>query len=343
MLSRDADSVFWIGRNIERAEATARMIDVHYHYGLESPLVGETFRWSSILAISGQQQRYAEKYGEPDERGILQFFAFDQSNPTSIHSCIYQARENARMIRDQVSSEMWECLNHIYLDYRQWNVKKVLAATPHTFFQKVKDSSHLFQGITNRTLMMGEARDFHDAGRFLERADQTARILDVKYHDLLPKFSADQPEWVQRQEQRQGERVRGQFQGPDPASVGGPVDLHGWIAVLKSVGAFEAFRKTYHQGVSPTRVAEFLILNPQFPASVRHSIGRIDGCLRRVTGNSGSGPSNPAERAVGRLYQDLNYLSAQEIIAGGLHEFLTNVQDRCVDIGNEIANTFLRY
>lgn len=334
MLSRDADCVFWIGRYIERAEATARMIDVHYHYGLESPLVGATFRWSSILAISGQQAKFETSYAEQDERSILEFFAFDSNNPSSIACCLFNARENARMIRDQISSEMWECLNRVYLDYRKLNVKSVMASSPHSFFQRVKDSSHLFQGITNRTLMMGETRDFHDAGRFLERADQTARILDVKYHDLLPRFAAEVTALTEpHQSQSQG----------DPGSVGGPVDLHGWLAVLKSVGAYEAFRKTYHQGVTPARVADFLILNPKFPASVRHSIGRIDGCLRRVSGNSSAGPANSAERSVGRLYQDLNYLSADEIIEAGLHEFLTDVQTRCIDIGNAIADTFLRY
>ncbi|AIE84817.1 alpha-E domain-containing protein [Fimbriimonas ginsengisoli] len=328
MLSRHAASAFWIGRYIERAEATARMIDVHYHFGLESPLVGELFRWSSILAISSQEEAFNKRYSQQDERSVLHFFAFDTENPSSIQACIRAARENARSIRDQISSEMWECLNRFYLDYQAWDVDRVLETSPFGFFQKVKDGSHLFQGITNRTLMMGEARDFHDAGRFLERADQTTRILDVKYHDLLPRFAVREtvPPTV-----------------PAPDSVGGPLDVHGWIAVLKSVGAYEAFSKTFRQGVTPARVAEFLILNPQFPASVRHSIGRIEGCLRRVSGNRDLAPQNEAERAVGRLYSDLNYTRAEEIISGGLHEFLHGVQMRCLDIGNAIYANYLTY
>ncbi len=333
MLSRHADSAFWIGRYIERAEATARMIDVHYHFGLESPLVGEALRWSSILAISGQEVAFAARHARQDERAILDFFAFDESSPSSIYSCLKSARENARSIRDQISSEMWECVNRIYLDFRAWDVDRVLATSPFAFFQKVKDGSHLFQGITNRTLMMGETRDFHDAGRFLERADQTARILDVKYHDLLPRFAGAGIK----------ETVPPTLTGPDPVSIGGPVDVHGWIAVLKSVGAFEAFSKTFRQGVTPALVAEFLILDPRFPASIRHSVGRVEGCLRRISGNRDLAPRNEAERAVGRLYNDLNYSRAEDIIAGGLHEFLEDVEDRCALLGSAIQRTYLSY
>lgn len=327
MLSRHADASFWTGRYIERAEATARMIDVHYHFGLESPLVGETMRWSSILAISGLEDTFSQRYGEPTERAILEFFAFDPKNGSSIFSCLRSARENGRSIRDQISSEMWECLNRQYLDFREWDVERVLRNSPFAFFQKVKDGAHLFQGITNRTLMMGEARDFFDAGRFLERADQTARILDVKYHDLLPQFAG----------------VSSGVRTGDAGSVGGPVDTHGWVSVLKSVGAYEAFRKTNRRGVSPAAVAEFLVLNPQFPASVRHAIGRVEGCLRRISGNRDLTPANAAERELGRLYNDLNYLRAEEIVAEGLHEFLEDVQDRCTAIGNAIHATYLRY
>lgn len=320
MLSRHADAAFWIGRYVERFEATARLIDVHYHFGLESPTVGEALRWSSILAIADDRENFAERYADQDERSILQFFAFDEKNPSSILSCLRYARENARTIRDQISSEMWQCLNGFYLEYSTWDVDRVLMAGPFAFFLRVKNGSHLFQGIANRTLAMGETRDFHDAGRFLERADQTARILDVKYHDLLPAYA-----------------------GTGTDGVGGAVDVHGWVSVLKSVGAFEAFRKTHRQGVTPARVAEFLVLDAKFPASVRHCIGRVDGCLRRVSGNRDLAPSNDAERACGSLYNDLNYLKGSEIVRSGLHAFLESVEDRCAEIGSTISSTYLRY
>lgn len=339
MLCRDADSCFWIGRYVERAEATARMIDVHYHFALESlgrQTLVETGQWSSLLAISGEQERFEARYSEQTEYNILQFFAFDTQNPNSICSCIRSARENARSIREQISSEMWESLNRTYLEMRDWNIERVLSVSPHEFFQWVKNASHLFQGIMNRTLMMGESRDFLDAGRFLERANQTARILDVKYHDLLPRYKDGEGVIISSPPLPPSAGL------PDPLGVGGPIDVHGWIAVLKSVGAYEAFRKTYSQ-VTPARVADFLILSPKFPASVRHSISRVEGCLRRISGNSDTIPANAAERAIGKLHSQLNYVTAREIILNGLHEFLEDVQSRCNDIGGAITETYLKY
>lgn len=330
MLSRHADSAFWIGRYVERAEATARAIDVHYHFGLESPFTGKALTWESILAISGQSDLFSERYEVQDERNILYFFAFDDGNPNSIRSCLHFARENGRSIRDQISSEMWQCLNTNYLRFREWNINRALAS-PYAFFEQVKEGGHLFRGITERTLLHGETRQFWDVGQYLERADQTARILDVKYHDLLPRFqsTAAIPEPPDP--------------SVDPATVGGPIDTHGWIAVLKSVGAFEAFRKTFRQGVSPSRVAEFLILHPDFPASIRFSVGKVEEGLRRISGNRDRSPANAAERAVGRLYNDLNYLRAEDIVAGGLHEFLDDVQKACSHIGGAVITTYLRY
>lgn len=325
MLSRDADSCFWIGRYIERAEATARMIDVHYHFRLESAWLSEPTRWSSILSISGNLEEYRMRYADEDERSILQFFVFDTTNDNSIRSCIRAARENARAIREQISSEMWQCINTTYLDLCEWSVDRVYERSPHSFFQWVKDASHLFQGIANRTLMMGESRDFLDAGRFLERAGQTARILDVRYHDLMALAEETN---LRAQTLIGAEEV---------------VNVHGWIALLKSVGAYEAFRKTFHEGVTPARVAAFLILNPSFPASARHSIGRVDGCLRRISGNREPTPSNAAERAVGRLYSELTYLTPDEMIARELHLFLGHLQVQCNEIGSAIAATYLQY
>jgi len=330
MLCRDAESCFWIGRYIERAEAAARTLDVHYHFGLESSDVGSTAQWTSLLSISGHAEEFAARYTEQSERNILEFFAFEDENPGSIRAC----RENARSIRENISSEMWESLNRTFLGYREWNVERVFAGSPHEFFQWVKDASHLFQGITNRTLMMGESRDFLDAGRFLERADQTARILDVKYHDLLPRFAPA--------EEGIADMIPPPPAAQDPLGIGGPVDIHGWISVLKSVGAYEAFRKTYPQ-VTPTAVADFLILSQRFPASIRHSISRVEGCMRRVSGNHGPSPANAAEREIGKLHSQLNYITAEEVIADGLHEFLEHVQARCSDIGLAITDTYLRY
>jgi uncharacterized alpha-E superfamily protein len=184
--------------------------------------------------------------------------------------------------------------------------------------------------------MQGEAREFFDAGRFLERGDQTARILDVKYHDLLPRY--------QRQESP-APLVPTPI-GPvpvDPTDVGGPVDVHGWATVLKSVGAFEAFRKTYRQGISPDLIVQFLVLSQDFPASLRFCVGKTDNALRRISGNRDLSPGNEAERKIGKLYNELNYTTADEIIAGGLHEFLEEVQVKTIRVGEAIHDTYLQY
>lgn len=339
MLCREADSCYWIGRYVERAEATARMVDVHYHAALESPLppgqgsVEETefspIRWQSLLAISGSADQYYKSYTTENDRDVLHFFAFDLDNPNSILTTWKYARENARSIRELLASEMWESLNISFLELRQWNAERVLAGSPHEFFQIVKNASHLFQGILNRTMLMGEARDWLDCGRFLERACQTACLLDVKYHDLLPIYANSLP--------------NGDAERPSPYGVGGPLDTHGWIAVLKSVSAFEMYRKTHLDGIRPANVVDFLVLCPQFPASVRHGIGRVEGCLRRISGNLGEAPSTEPERLVGRLRADLTYSRPEEIISDGLHEFLDGVQQRCFAIGNAIRQTYLSY
>lgn len=318
MLCREADACFWIGRYVERAEATARMVDVHYSTALEmsSPTQAEVLHWETLLAIAGSTEAYAARYTGQNDHDVLHFFAFDVENPNSILSCWERARHSARVVREQLSSEMWESLNAAYLRMREWNVEKLLADSPHVFFQMVKDASHLFQGILNRTMLMDEARDWLDAGRFLERASQTPRLLDIKYKELL------------------GDR--------SPTLEVTP-DIHQWIAVLKSVSAFEMYRKVHQEGIRPEGVVDFLVFDIRFPASVRHGIARVEGCLRRIGGNPQAEPCNEAELRVGRLLADLTYSRAKEIVAAGLHSFLNDVQRRCAEIGEAISMQYLAY
>lgn len=323
MLSREADSCFWIGRYVERAEATARMLDVHYHAALEG--VPGMMEWGSLLAIADSAEAYHKRYTTLDDRHAIQYFVFDTENQGSILSALTYARENARSIREMVASEIWECLNMIYLELRELDVEQVLAGTPHAFFTKIKNAAHLFHGITSRTQMLNETRDWLRVGTFLERADQTVRLLDVKYHDLLPATRAGKPE------------IGG-------LGIGGPADIHGWIAVLRSVSAFEMYRKTHREGIHPASIVDFLVLNPVFPASVRYSIGQVEEGLRRVSGTSPSSPpSCEPERLVGRLRSELNYARADEIILAGLHEYLKSVEERCASIGGSITRTYLSY
>lgn len=345
MLSRHADACYWIGRYVERAEATARMIDVHYHGALETYLPktvdarGDTddaapLGWQSILAISSHGDSFRELYDSDSDRDVIEFFVFDPRNSDSIAMVWQAVRENSRYIRELISSEMWQAANMFYLELHKWNAERVTQGSPHEFFQLVKNASHLFQGILNRTMIMGETREWLDTGRFLERAWQTGRLLDVKYHDLLP---AD-PSVLSSNDRQDPERGV----DPDPFGVGGPLDTHGWLSVLKSVSAFEMFLKVHRDGIRPASVVEFLVLNPQFPASVRHCVGRVEGCLRRISGTVGDTPVTEPERLVGRLRADLTYTRPEEIIAGGLHSFLENVQQRCNAIGNAITETYLR-
>ncbi len=333
MLSRHADSCYWIGRSVERAEAIARMVDVHYHSGLESflPMALEETRldaparplpWHSVLTISGNPSDYFARFGLLSDRSLLYFFAFDPENPNSIAATWKNARENARAIREEISSEMWECLNISYLRLRDWDVDRVMTGGPHEFFKMVQNDSHLFQGCLNRTLSMGEARDWIDTGRFMERGDQTTRLLDVRYHDLLPPKGEDETEG-------------------GLAAVEDSLDMHNWIAVLKSVSAFEMYRKTHQDGIKPVNVVNFLVLNPQFPASVRHCVERVDGCLHRISGTARDSAGTDPERLIGRLRADLLYLNAADVVGGDLHDFLSQVQARFIAIGRAISRTYL--
>lgn len=340
MLSREADACYWIGRSVERAEATARLVDVYYHAALETFLPrameelreGETdevspIQWHAILAISGNLVGYEERYGLKNDRDVLFYFGFDLENPNSILSVWKTARENARSIRDQISSEMWESLNSSYLKLREWDVDRVLLGSPHEYFQTVRDYSHLFQGILNRTLMMGEARDWIDAGRFLERADQTTRLLSIQHYDPLTGG------------ERKGESGAGTT--AEESSDGlEPLNIHAWMTVLKSACAFEMYRKTYRDGVKPVNIVDFLVLNAKFPASVRHCVERVSGCLSRISGSPGESTSEPG-RLLGRLRADLIYARPQEILDGSLHDFLSDIQNRCMLVGNAISRADL--
>lgn len=323
MLSREADAMFWIGRYVERAEATARIVDVQYHSELEGafPLaqggdVDANALWGPILAISGDAKRFADMYTDgPTERNVIDFFAFRTQNPNSIVSCVRSARDNGRGVREMISSEMYEILNMYYLEVTRWDVDKIIDASPHGFFTQVKNASRLFQGMTQRTMPSDEALSFLEAGMYLERAEKTARILDVKYHILQATHVVQTS----------------------------PLDQHQWTAVLKSVGAFEAFRKANRFGITPAKVVSFLVLNPSFPASICYAIAHAERCLLRIGGGAGQQPANRAERMIGRLRADLAFMTTEEILEIGLHTFLDQVQVRCNEIGVAITEAYLQY
>ena len=236
MLSRVADAIYWMSRYIERAENVARFVDVNLHLELDgSEAEGQ---WSPLIETTGDTARFKERHGTATTRdNVLRFLTFDAETPNSILSCFKNARDNARGIREIISSEMWEQVNAAYLMVTEAARSGVAMESPHDFFTAVKQASHLFVGITYLTMTHNEAWHFGRLGRLIERADMTSRIVDVKYYILLP----------------------------DPALVGSPVDELQWAALLRSTSAFEMYRKR-HGHIAPDKVMEFLLLSHHFRA-----------------------------------------------------------------------------
>lgn len=310
MLSRVADSIYWLNCYVERAENIARFVDVNINLSLDSSL-GISQQWKPLIMTTGDLGLFKQRYGEPTAENAIKFLTFDREYPNSIISCLAAARQNARSIREAISSEMWEQINSFYLMVnaaaRAGTIDEL-----STFFAEVKASSHQFFGVTNATMSHNEGWHFGQLGRLLERADKTARILDVKYFILLPS-------------------VR---------DVGSPLDELQWMALLRSASAYEMYRKCQHQ-ISPNAVAEFLILDREFPRSIQFCLREAEKSLYQVSGNNLGTWQNPAERAIGKLRSELEFITIEEIVAQGLHEFLDRVQTQVNEIGRQIFDTFV--
>lgn len=314
MLSRVAGSLYWLSRNMERAENNARIVDVNLQLMLDFEDTEREIdaHWSPIINSLETSEAFRKHYGEITGDAVTDFLTFSRDNPSSIYSCIANARENARMVREQISSEMWEQLNRLYLMMRSSNARDLFDSSPYEFYKTVVDASQLFQGITDATMTHGEGWDFMQFGKFIERADSTSRILDIKYHILLPS----------------GEQV------------GGNVDSVQWMAVLKSVSGMEAFCKAYVGQVAPWKVAEFLVLHAGFPRSIRFCIEELDNALHRLSGSPISHFQNEAERLGGRLRSDLEFGTVDEVFREGLHQYLDRIQLRLNEIGGAMEKTY---
>jgi len=318
MLSRVAHSLYWMSLYIERAENVARLLDVNLQFLLDFHGPGDHIpeeHWGSILASSGGEELFDELHGEADSRSVTEFLAFESRNPNSILSCVFAARENARMIRDQISSEMWETINELYLFLKARNVTEVWADGPYEFFQQVKRYSHLFQGLTDATYSRNEGWEFIQFGKLIERADKTTRILDVKYHILLPAAS----------------------------DVGGAVDTAQWHAVLRSASALDAYRRFYVHEILPWKVADFLIFSDSFPRSLHYCVSQLDGFLHRILGENSARPRTAAARAARDLLADLRSLTIDDVLERGLHEFLLDVQKSLDRIGDQVVQTTMLF
>ena len=309
MLSSTADHLYWMARSMERAENTARMLDVTYRMSLLKQSTAEPFQqWSAMLSISGLQELYAERYAEVSAANVLEFMALDETNPSSIFTSLQNARENARAVRVTMTSEMWEALNHTWLQICDRQGRGIPEDGVSAFFEWVKQRSHHSRGITHGTMLRDDAFRFLRLGTFLERADNTARILDVKYHILLPSL----------------------------ADVGGAADYYQWSALLRSVSAFESYRKVYRDLITPKRVAELLILRADMPRSLAVCTSEVNRLVQEINGPR----AGELIRHSGLLHAELRFGRIDEIVALGLHEYLTAFLARIGSIGDLINQTY---
>jgi uncharacterized alpha-E superfamily protein len=299
-----------MSRYIERAENVARFIDVNLHLMLDLPVVVEE-QWLPLVKVTGDHASFAEKYGDATEDRVIRFLAFDANYPNSIVSSLAAARENARTIREIISSEMWEQINRFYLFVRSAQPDGRSVDEPHEFFEQIKRDSALFWGITDATMSREAGWHFTRLARLIERADKTSRIVDVKYFILLPQVG----------------------------DVGSPFDNIQWAALLKSASALEMYRKR-HRRILPRDVARFLTLDRTFPRSIHYCLIKAEESLLAITGSSRGTYRTTAEQQLGRLRAELDYADIDEIIRHGLHEYIDGFQRKLNHVGDAIRDTF---
>jgi uncharacterized alpha-E superfamily protein len=316
MLSRTADHLFWMARYMERAENTARMLDVNYQMSLLPQSAEEAEQgWRGVLGISELTASFNARYPQCEARHVMDFMVRDADNLSSIASCLASARENARAVRGALTTEVWETTNQTWLEFSRLLARNDFQRDPSALFEWVKFRSHLSRGVTVGTMLQDEALHFLRIGTFLERADNTARLLDVKFQSLA-----------------------GDYFGPRTTHKDTPeVDFYHWSAVLRSVSGFEVYRKVYRNVIRPDKVAELLILRPDMPRSLAACVSALVTNLDLVA----NAQSAETLRRAGRLHSDLKFGRIDEILATGLHAYLTQFLDRVGDLGVGISRDFL--
>ncbi|KQX01345.1 hypothetical protein ASC94_01530 [Massilia sp. Root418] len=309
MLSRTADHLFWMARYTERAENTARMLDVNVQTSMLPQSEQDAAQgWRAMLGISELQQAYDRKHGTVEARAVIDFMVRDPSNPSSIAACLKEARENARAVRGTLTTEVWEIQNQTWLDLQKRLDNGVLEHDPSQFFEWVKYRSHLSRGVTLGTMLRDDAVHFIRLGTFLERADNTARILDVKFHG------------ARGASEEQAQR-----------------DFYYWAALLRSVSGFEIYRKVYRDIITPARVAELLMLRADMPRSLLACMDEVVQNLQQVRNDL----SRDTERLAGMLHAELQFGRIEDILQAGLHDTLTEFLQRIYELGNRISRDFL--
>ena len=308
MLSRTADHLFWMSRYMERAENLARLLDVTWQMSLvPQSLEAANQNWNAIIALNSLEEEFASRYSTVNAENVLRFMVSDTANHASIHSCLRLCRENAHAVRGTVTSEMWETMNSTWLEAREKTFEQIFNAGIGEFFEWVKMRSSLSRGTTLGTLLQDEAYHFIRLGTLLERADNTARILDVKYHVLRPHGDE------------------------------GATDFYQWGALLRSVSAFEVYRKAYRDVITPERVAELLILRSDMPRSLHFCVNGVVKNLDLIANRQ----SGETQRQAGLLHAQLHYARIEDILERGLHEYLTDFMDRIYMLGDGVSKNFL--
>ncbi|OZI15739.1 hypothetical protein CAL18_17340 [Bordetella genomosp. 7] len=308
MLSRTADHLFWMCRYIERAENTARMLDVNLQMSLlpQDDQAGDTL-WSAVLRISELQSGYDARYPAVTPMDVLHYMVREPSNQSSIYACLHAARENARAVRGSLTTEVWETYNATWLELQRHLQDQLPERNPAKFFEWVKFRAHVARGVTIGTMLEDEALYFMRLGMNLERADNTARLLDVKFHE------AD---------------------GDTPARAS---EFYRWSALLSSLSGLEIYRKVYRDIMTPDRVAELLILRPDMPRSLLATVQALTEDLTRVSNQW----SAETERRAGLLHAELRYGRIEDILRSGLHRYLERFLERINDLGDRISRDFL--
>ncbi len=319
MLSRTADHLFWMARYMERAENTARMLDVNYEASMLPQSADSAAKgWSGLLGISELSGDFAKHHGEVTPNGVMRYMVSDAANTSSIRNCLQAARENARAVRGTLTTEVWETQNQTWLEFRRKVEDDSFLRDPSNLFEWVKFRSHLSRGVTVGTMLQDEAFHFLRIGSFLERADNTARLLDVRFHAVASEYH--------------GGANGGGVPGRDIE-----VDFYHWSGILRSVSGFEVYRKVYRNVIRPEKVAELLILRADMPRSLAACMHEVVANLKRVANEQ----STETLRRAGRLQSDLQYGRIDEILATGLHAYLTQFLERVGTLGLGISRDFL--
>jgi uncharacterized alpha-E superfamily protein len=313
MLSRTADSLFWLARYIERAENVARILTVgHRMASLAHSLGNAGNEWHSTLRAAGCEDGFFGKYPTAEAEAVIAYMVFDADNPSSIFSCLETARRNARAVRTALTVDMWEALNQSWMRLRDLDPATIIAHGLIDFLDWVKERSLLFNGAYTNTMLRNDAFFFTRLGTFLERADSTARLLDVKYHVLLPRDEG----------------------------VGGALDYYQWQAILRSVSALRSYHWIYHDRLQPWLIAELLLLRPEMPRSLRASMEQIARHLDLLADTYG-GKRGECHRLAGEMYARLRFGRIEDIFQSGLHQFLVAFLDQTARLGGEISRLYL--